>query len=1247
MVKKYNFFGKLVQVRSAIACAALAIGVGALLPGATQAQAISYAGPLVITQGGTYTGNYQSLSSSVPCVLVNTTAPVVLLGCNLSGAGNLIQSGSGGNLVVRNCTGTGLAPTVDNQAPGHFVDAYQSQSLVIEHNFFSGTSGIVVNRWSGAGLGPTLTVRYNRARNIDGRWRNGGGARASFLILNTVQHLPGVDVAYNEVLNTPDQSLVEDNINLYNSSGTAASPLHVHDNFVRGAYPFPATGGPFTGTGITTDGDAQTLAAATGFVEADHNQFVGIGNSAMNIASGHDVYYHDNRAVSSGYLPDGRRFSAGFCGLGVFNYYRQPGGVFANHRVADNTVGVVRWGGHSPSADRQDEAPDACAPCQGTVHLPGPVTLATEDNEGSLWAQKLQQNGVVVGPLGAAAPAPAPVLAPVVPITATGQVVNPGFEADGAASGTPAGWQATFDANAEYTESYAGAHTGTYHGTHYRTKAYEVYTYQVVNGLANGTYAFSAWVKSSGGQAAAQMRASNYGGPVLNADFTATPGGVTAPGWVLLTVANIVVTNGQCEIGFYSKASGSQAIYFDDVTLAPQQAAAPNVAPTVALTAASSIVLGQALALSATAADSDGTVAKVAFFNGTTKLGEATAAPYQLSWTPTAAGTYALIAVATDNAGAATTSAVVSVAVVAAPVAPAPAPVVAGANLVLNPGFEADGAAVGSPANWQTWTGQDTDASANYTEAYGGAHTGTYHATHYRTEAYEIYTYQVVQNVPAGSYVVRAWVKGGGGHQTQLRIKSYGGPDITVDAPATPDGQWVQVALPDLAVTSGQCEIGFYSKAGASQWLYFDDVELVAQNSPGTDQVAAAALLNPGFEAGGQPTGAPAGWQTATGLNTSDNVDYTEAYAGAHAGLYHGTHYSPEAYQVYTYQVAKGLPVGTYTLRAWVKSGGGQPRAEMRASNYGGDMRLASLNTVMNDWTLVQIPNISVTNGQAEIGFYSSAKAEQWLYFDDVEFVLQPTAAGANSALNASFDDDLTALLGPRQWTTQAFGATRPFASYTEAYPGAHSGLYHGTHYRPEAYEVYTYQVVKNLPAGTYTLRAWVKSSGGQPRAEVRASNYGGSLVSTAAPATPDGQWVQITVPNIVVSNGQCEIGFYSKASGGQWLYYDDVELVLQGGASATSATAGMAASALPAGPTLFPNPADGQVTVSVNFAQATAVTLVVTDMQGTPVARSQQQATAGDNQFTLDTSTLPSGIYTLQIQSSQPTLVQRLEVKH
>ena len=377
-----------------------------LLPALGQAQAVSYTGPIVITTGGTYTGNYQSLASGVPCVLVNTTAAVVLEGCNLSGAGNLIQSGTGANLTVRHCRGTGLAPTVDNRAPGHFLDAYQAQSLIIEHNELAQTGGIVVNRWAAAAAaGQTLAVRYNRAVNIDGRYRNGGGDRASFLLLNTVQHLAGVEVAYNEVLNAPDRSLVEDNLNLYDASGTAASPIRVHDNFVRGAYPFPATAGPFTGSGMTTDGAARTAGEAAAYVEADHNQFVSTGNAAMNIAAGHDVYYHDNRCVSSGYLADGRRFAAGFVGLGVFNYYKQPADVFFNNRVENNTVGFVRWGGHDPFPDRQDEAPDACAPCAGTVHLPAPVTPATEQNEWTRWQQKLKLNHLAVGPVPARRPA--------------------------------------------------------------------------------------------------------------------------------------------------------------------------------------------------------------------------------------------------------------------------------------------------------------------------------------------------------------------------------------------------------------------------------------------------------------------------------------------------------------------------------------------------------------------------------------------------------------------------------------------------------------------------------------------------------------------------------------------------------------------------------------------------------------------------------------------------------------------------
>jgi RHS repeat-associated protein len=73
--------------------------------------------------------------------------------------------------------------------------------------------------------------------------------------------------------------------------------------------------------------------------------------------------------------------------------------------------------------------------------------------------------------------------------------------------------------------------------------------------------------------------------------------------------------------------------------------------------------------ITAAAADSDGTVSKVEYYNGATLLGTSTVAPYSFSWTNVGAGTYSVTAKATDNKGASTTSAAVSVTVGAAPVA--------------------------------------------------------------------------------------------------------------------------------------------------------------------------------------------------------------------------------------------------------------------------------------------------------------------------------------------------------------------------------------------------------------------------------------------------------------------------------------------------------------------------------------------------------------------------------------------------
>jgi RHS repeat-associated protein len=70
-----------------------------------------------------------------------------------------------------------------------------------------------------------------------------------------------------------------------------------------------------------------------------------------------------------------------------------------------------------------------------------------------------------------------------------------------------------------------------------------------------------------------------------------------------------------------------------------------------------------AVGLSATAADSDGTITKVQFYAGSTLVGTDTITPYQVTWNNAAIGSYAVTAKATDNNNIVTTSAPINVTV--------------------------------------------------------------------------------------------------------------------------------------------------------------------------------------------------------------------------------------------------------------------------------------------------------------------------------------------------------------------------------------------------------------------------------------------------------------------------------------------------------------------------------------------------------------------------------------------------------
>ncbi len=144
----------------------------------------------------------------------------------------------------------------------------------------------------------------------------------------------------------------------------------------------------------------------------------------------------------------------------------------------------------------------------------------------------------------------------------------------------------------------------------------------------------------------------------------------------------------------------------------------PNHAPSVSLTspaANATFAAPATIDLSATAADSDGTVAKVEFLAGSTLVGTSTAPPYAARWTNVGAGAYSITARATDNLGGVTTSSSASIIVannarptvaLSSPTAGtqyyAPATIMVGANAADSDGsitkveFYANGALIGS-----------------------------------------------------------------------------------------------------------------------------------------------------------------------------------------------------------------------------------------------------------------------------------------------------------------------------------------------------------------------------------------------------------------------------------------------------------------------------------------------------------------------------------------------------------------------
>ena len=244
------------------------------------------------------------------------------------------------------------------------------------------------------------------------------------------------------------------------------------------------------------------------------------------------------------------------------------------------------------------------------------------------------------------------------------------------------------------------------------------------------------------------------------------------------------------EVRLYSRVLTAAEIQTDMNT--PISGTTGNKAPTVTLTSpanGASFTAPTNITLTASASDTDGTIARVEFYNGTTLLNSDTTSAYSFTWSSVAAGTYSLRAVAYDNSGASATSTTSTV-------------TVAGAN-------QPPTVALTSPTNGSIFTApatvtlsanaSDTDGTISKVEFYNGT-------TLLNTDTASPYTF-AWSNVAAGIYTVKAIAYDNSNASTSSATST-----ITINTTTTtPPTGVVFTASPDHATLVINYELRIYA----------------------------------------------------------------------------------------------------------------------------------------------------------------------------------------------------------------------------------------------------------------------------------------------------------------------------------------------------------------------------------------------------------------------------------------------------
>lgn len=130
--------------------------------------------------------------------------------------------------------------------------------------------------------------------------------------------------------------------------------------------------------------------------------------------------------------------------------------------------------------------------------------------------------------------------------------------------------------------------------------------------------------------------------------------------------------------------------------------------------------------------------------------------------------------------------------------------------------------------NFEPWIVEGNKQSVKVVRASPpqNAHHGVYAVNYWLDKPFEFEMYQIVRDLPEGTYKLSMWIQGSGGDEVELSISDHGGEKVSVRIENRGWLQWNHPVL-EVQITSKVARIALRVKGKAGNWGWVDEFQLI------------------------------------------------------------------------------------------------------------------------------------------------------------------------------------------------------------------------------------------------------------------------------------------------------------------------------------------------------------------------------------------------------------------------------------